>query len=402
MLHGRGVPQQVPMEWDRSGLPSWTYHNEELAGIEKDVLFRRHWQLACHLSDVAERGSYVTFDMVGERALVLRGADGVLRAFHNLCRHRGSRVVATSRGRCDRMLTCPFHGWRYNLDGTLRGPAFPDSLPKLDRTEYGLKPIDLDVWRGFVFVRFLPGDQPSVSEVFARHDAEATPYGTDAMEPAAEFEIQELAANWKAVADVEHDVYHIHQAHPDLQDLYGRKFHNEPLIDGTDRAFGAFSEGPGRRWSVRCYKRILPERLDLPVPNRRAWLYLGLFPNTVIAFCPHSTSFYQWYPLSMRRTIWRQATYRYREESRESRLSRYLSHRIDRYTEREDIRLTEWIWEAMESSAFDGVILSDLEYTVRSYHDAIRTRIPVTTLERAPQRGAVAETNARMSRLSSP
>lgn len=393
----------APMEWDRSGLPPWTYDNEELTEIEKDVLFRRHWQLACHVSDVAEQGDYVALDMVDERALVLRGADGRLRAFHNLCRHRGSRVVAKSRGRCDRWLTCPFHGWRYNLDGTLRGSTFPDSLPKLDRTEYGLKPIDLDIWKGFVFVRFLPGDQPSVSQVFARHEVEATPYGTDAMVPtAAGFRIQELAVNWKVVNDVEHEGYHIPQAHPGLQDLFGGNFCDEPLIDGTSRGFGTFTERPGRQWSVQHYKRILPERPELPMPNRRAWLYIGLFPNTVIGFFPDSTIVYQYYPVCSRRTILRGATYRYRDEGRALRLSRYLSDRIDRYTEQEDTRLMKWIWEAMKSSAFDGIVLSDQEYAVRTYHDGIRIRVPVVTQSRAPQEGALAKTNARMSCFSSP
>ena len=393
------IVDRVPMEWDRSGLPPWTYHNEELTEIEKDVLFRRHWQLACHVSDVAEPGAYVTFDIASERAVILRGEDGRIRAFHNLCRHRGSRVVARSRGRCERMITCPFHGWRYNLDGTLRGPAFPDSLPKLDRAEYGLKPIDLDVWMGFVFVRFLPGDQPSVSQVLARHDAEVAPYGTDAMVPIDdELWIQELAVNWKAVRDVDNEGYHVPAAHPGLQDLYGRNYYDEPLIDGTSRAFGELTGRPGRLWSVRHYKQILPERCELPAPNRRAWLYIGLFPNTVLAFYPDSTLFYQEYPLSAQRTIQRGATYRYPDESREIRLSRYLSDRIDRYTTREDTQLIEWTCEAMESSAFDGIILSDREYLVRSYHDALRARIPVMTMDRAPARDTVATMNAGMLR----
>ena len=393
------MSKRAPMEWDRGGLPPWTYHNEELTEIERDVLFRRHWQLACHVSDVAEPGDYVTFDMAGERALVLRGGDGRIRAFHNLCRHRGSRVVATSRGRCDRMITCPFHGWRYNLDGTLRGPAFPDSLPKLDRAEYGLKRIDLDIWMGFVFVRFLPGDQPSVSQVLARHDAEVAPYATDAMVPAPdEFWMQELAVNWKAVRDVDNEGYHVSEAHPGLQDLYGRNYYDEPLVDGTSRAFGALTERPGRLWSVRHYKKFLPERLELPASSRRAWLYIGLFPNTVLAFYPDSTLFYQEYPISARRTIQRGASYRYRDENRALRLSRYLSGRIDRYTGREDTQLIEWTWEAMESSAFDGIMLSDREYMVRSYHDAFRARVPVTTLDRTPEGGTVATVNARMLR----
>ena len=81
-----------PAGWDRNGLPGWTYFNQELLELEKDELFRKHWQLACHVNDVPAPGDYLTFDVADERALVLRGHDGVVRAFHNLCRHRGSRV----------------------------------------------------------------------------------------------------------------------------------------------------------------------------------------------------------------------------------------------------------------------------------------------------------------------
>ena len=78
----------IPKEWDRSGLPAWTYTNAELFELEKDVLFRRHWQIAGHVSDVPEPGDYFCLDMIGERALIVRGKDGHVRAFHNVCRHR--------------------------------------------------------------------------------------------------------------------------------------------------------------------------------------------------------------------------------------------------------------------------------------------------------------------------
>src|SRR3546814_3992055 len=75
--------------------------------------------------------------MCGERALIIRGEDGTVRAFHNVCRHRGSRVAVKAKGQCRSALVCPFHGWSYNLDGTLRGPARPKTLPKLDPVEFG-------------------------------------------------------------------------------------------------------------------------------------------------------------------------------------------------------------------------------------------------------------------------
>src|SRR3546814_17974145 len=92
---------EIPDKWDRSGLPAWTYFNKELLDLETEVLFRRHWQLACHQSDLPEPGSYVTFDMCGERALIIRGEDGAVRAFQNVCRHRGPRAAVNAQGRPD-------------------------------------------------------------------------------------------------------------------------------------------------------------------------------------------------------------------------------------------------------------------------------------------------------------
>ena len=97
--------------------------------------------------------------------LIVRGKDGEVRAFHNICRHRGSRVVADDQGNCKNALVCPFHGWVYNLDGTLRGAARPRSFPDLDKTEFGLMPLELEIWNGLIFIRFRKGPQPSVAEL---------------------------------------------------------------------------------------------------------------------------------------------------------------------------------------------------------------------------------------------
>ena len=89
---------KIPNDWDRSGLPAWSFFNKEMFEAEKDLFFRRHWQLICHSNDIPNTGDFVTWDLIGERALVIRGADGKVRAFHNLCKHRGSRVLAADAG----------------------------------------------------------------------------------------------------------------------------------------------------------------------------------------------------------------------------------------------------------------------------------------------------------------
>src|SRR3546814_15397905 len=86
---------EIPDQWDRSGLPHWTYFNKELFDLETEVLFRRHWQLACHHSDLPEPGSYLCFDPCCERADLLRGAGGVLRTFPNVRRHRDTSLAIT-------------------------------------------------------------------------------------------------------------------------------------------------------------------------------------------------------------------------------------------------------------------------------------------------------------------
>lgn len=371
------TPTTSKQDWDRRGLPAWTYSDPALAKKEYDVLFRRHWQLACHVSDIPKIGDFITLDIVGERAIVIRDRDGEPKAFNNLCRHRGSRVLAEAKGNCNRVITCPFHGWCYNLDGTLRRPAIPESLPSLDPVEHGLKPLEMEVWMGFVFIRFLPGEQPAPSIAFGRHDPEVLPYGTAGMIPAHDdFSITEMPVNWKSVRDVDNEGYHVPIAHPSLQDLYGPNYYDDAYLNETTRSHGALSDTPGRSWSVRNYKKILPNRPDLPEANRRAWLYVGLFPTTVIGFYPDSTIFYQEFPLSVDRTIQRSGAYRYKDEDRALKLSRYLASRIDRVTGREDNQLIEWCFEATKSSAYEDTILSDRERGVREYHDILRSKIP--------------------------
>ena len=256
---------------------------------------------------------------------------------------------------------------------------------------------ELEIWRGFVFVRFQPGAQPSVAEMMAPFEEEASGYRTDTMVPAhAKLWRQDMAVNWKSVRDVDNEGYHVPMAHPALHDLYGKNYYDEPPAADTSRSFAEFNDGPGRMWSVRHYKKILPDMADLRPVNRRAWLYLGIFPNTVIGLYPDSTIFYQEYPVSANQTVQRGGTYRYAEESRELRLARYLSGRIDRDTVAEDTQLIEWSCEATQSSAYDGIVLSDLEYGVRRYHDWLRERIPVMTLQDPPARRSLASLNAEM------
>ena len=390
----RGILMTSQFVGDRKGLPAWSFFNQEMLEEEKEQLFRRHWQLVCHVNDLPEVGDYIACDFVGERALVVRGSDGEVRAFHNLCRHRGSRVVADNKGHCRSAIICPFHGWAYNFDGSLRGAARPETLPDLDSVQWGLKPIEFDIWHGFVFVRFKPGPQPSVSQVMSRFEAEIAPYKLEDLQPDGNgIATTDIKANWKCVRDVDNEGYHVPLAHPGLQDLFGPNYYDEDFKDGASRSYSQFRPGDGRLWSVRNYKKILPKIQHLDEDRNRAWLYLGMFPNLVFGIYPDSVIIYHEFPVENGKTIQRSAVYKRPVEDRQLRLARYLSGRIDRTTGREDEQLIEWCWEAAFSSGFDGVILSDLESGVRSYHDILRGFFPVLN-ETEPEKGTLADRNA--------
>ena len=386
----------IPENWDRRGLPSWTYHNEYLLKIEEEELFHKHWQLICHQSDISGIGDFITFDICKERILIVRDKDKKINAFFNLCRHRGSRVIPDKEGSCS-AIVCPFHGWVYNLDGSLRGVSKPSSFPSLDKKKFGLKKVECEVWKGFVFIRLSKGPQPCVKTLMSPFSKELSYYKIEEMIPSNKIWSQYSEVNWKSVRDVDNEGYHVPMAHPSLQDLYGKNYFDEPFVNGICKTHASFSGKDGRNWSVKNYKKFTSPAPHLPKFLHKSWNYFGLFPNAVIAVTPESVQFYQEFPISTNKTLLRGGIYRHKKENRQQRVARYLSNRIDNHTVDEDIQLTIWSNESMQSKAFDGFYLSDLEYGVRSHHDHLRKIIPILNSKKEPKGDSIFELNKKMA-----
>src|SRR6185295_2065907 len=175
---GRALQPEVLTPTDpalRYTLPAWVYHSEEFHELEKERLFLPSWQIVCHVSELASSGDYVTFEFFGRRGFVIRDDAGTLRAFDNVCAHRAHAVVGGQSGHCAKFLTCPYHGWTYHLDGRNRSVSAPDTFPKFDRSKFGLKPLELEVFCGMVFVRFRSGEG-GVAERMEPHKAELAHY----------------------------------------------------------------------------------------------------------------------------------------------------------------------------------------------------------------------------------
>ena len=194
-------------------LPGWLYHDEEFFAHEVERVFRPSWQVVCHVNDIPKPGDYHTFDFLNEAIVVIRGDDGVVRAFHNVCRHRASRLVDGPSGHCNVRLTCRYHAWSYDLAGNLAGIPFRDTFVGLDPAEHGLKPVEHEIYHGFIFVR-LAGGGPSVAEMMAPYEHEIAAYRMEELMPLGRVTLRPREVNWKQIADNYSDSLHINVAHP--------------------------------------------------------------------------------------------------------------------------------------------------------------------------------------------
>jgi phenylpropionate dioxygenase-like ring-hydroxylating dioxygenase large terminal subunit len=306
-------------------------------------------------------------------------------------------VVPSTEGNCGHAIVCPFHGWTYELDGRLKNVPRADKFPNLDRSQEGLLLIDLEVWQGFVFVRFR-GDGPSVADHLAPIMEQVSPYRLSEMKPCGNsYMAGEVSYNWKIFHDVDNEGYHVPAAHPELQELYGRTYRDSE-IEGIPFTTGVVDDYVAQHWSVARYKSLLPEFDHLPKENRRLWMYIGVFPNLVFFFYPEKAGFYMSLPLDVNRTLIIDREFALPDQRRETRAARYLSRRIDEITGEQDRNLVQWMHEAVRSSVYPRNNLSQLEQGVARFHEDLKRRIPVMAFETPPSPGLLAATNGRLKK----
>ena len=379
----------------RRGLPSWTYYNSELTRLEMEQVFLRNWLFVCHVSDLKRAGDYHCFEIADERAIVVRDHDDNFRAFHNVCRHRASRVVEDSRGHCGNAMICPFHGWSYNLDGSLKNVPKANAFPEIDKDQFGLKPLDCEVWQGMVFIRF-GGEGESVAELFAEAAEEIGLYRIDEMQPLEDPWEYRFDLDWKAVLDIDNEGYHLPTGHPELFDLVGSSYTDQPLAGALTRACGSFRDRRHRMQRNRDYVAALPAESYLPDSHDHLWIYWGLFPGFVLTLFPDQIEIYQIYPTGNQKSVMAGVTYALPDDRSDMQRARALNRDINTMVGDEDVRLVKWAAEGMRTSAFDGVMLSDVELGIGAFQNRLREILPVVGLEQAPEEGTLSRHNERL------
>jgi phenylpropionate dioxygenase-like ring-hydroxylating dioxygenase large terminal subunit len=399
------APTPAPDPLDGMSLPGWLYHDPEFLEAEKRAFLRAAPQVVCHSSEIASPGDWRSLEYLGESVIVMRGDDGVARAFANVCRHRGSRLVDGEAG-CAKVLTCPYHAWSYARDGRLVGVPHRAEYPGLETEALGLVPVALEEWRGFLFVR-LEGSStastssgqaslgtngtaemrfPSVAEMMAPYEDEVAPYRFEDLRAIGRVTLRTRALNWKTIADNYSDGLHIPVGHPGLTRLFGRGYRIE-ADEWVDRMEGDLVDTPSANASERAYQRFLPEAEHLPPTHRRKWLYYKLFPNVAFDIYPDQVDFMQFLPVSATETVIREISYALPDERREMRTARYLNWRINRRVNAEDTELITRVQLGMQSPSYVAGPLGTSEVCLRSFAQRLRRLIPEARLERAPAAG---------------
>ncbi|MBB3764088.1 aromatic ring-hydroxylating oxygenase subunit alpha [Sphingomicrobium lutaoense] len=379
-LRGNRAIERDPFE-DLS-LPGWVYHDERFFEAEKAAFLRVAPQIVCHESEIAHPGDWRKLDYLGASIIVMRGDDGKVRAFHNLCRHRGSRLV-DDEGGCARVLTCPYHGWSYGRDGALRGVPHRDDYPDLDADGLALKPVALEEWHGFFFVTLEPG-APGVAEMMAPYKQEIAPYRLADLEPIGRVTLRPRRLNWKTIADNYSDGLHIPVGHPGLTRLFGKSYAIE-ANDLVDKMEGDLRDTPSANLSERAYQHFLPDTPHLPTSHRRKWLYFKLFPNVAFDIYPDQVDFMQFLPVSATETVIREISYALPDERREMKAARYLNWRINRQVNAEDTLLIERVQAGMEDDAYEPGPLGKSEVCLRSFATRLRRLLPQARLPEPPK-----------------
>jgi carnitine monooxygenase subunit len=364
----------APSDDENHGLPAWIYCDPGFFELEKRSIFRTSWQLVCHSNDIPDVGDYHCFDLLGEAVVTVRGKDRQLRSFHNVCRHRASRLFDGPKGNCGNRIVCPYHAWTYSLEGRLVGVTQRPSFHDLDVERHSLVPLEQEIFMGFVFVRFEPG-LPSVREMAAPYAAELAAYRMEELVPQGRVTLRPRDVNWKNVADNYSDGMHIPVAHPGLTRLFGRSYAIEAQ-DWIDKMSGVLQEQVSSNWSERLYQRLLPRVEHLPAERQRLWTYFKLWPNVAFDIYPDQIDFMQFIPVSATQTLIREIAYVHPDQRREMRAARYLNWRINRQVNIEDKTLIERVQTGMSSSSYTVGPLSDGEVCLRSFARRMRKMIP--------------------------
>jgi glycine betaine catabolism A len=257
----------------------------EVFAAERERIFSRSWLLAGHVSQVSTPGGCFVFELGDESVVVLRDGAGVgeVRAFHNHCRHRGSRLCAADTTLLGPAIQCPYHAWTYGRDGALRAAPNMKEVPGFDRADYPLHPVALESWEGFLFLNLAPQPAPfavSLPGLAGRFGHWRLPELR-----CVHRTVYEVAANWKLFFHNYSECYHCPTVHPHLNKLTPYRNTENDLDEGPVLGGPMWMSNPEGSMTMHG-GRCAPPFAGLSAEERARVYYYILFPSAFLSFHP--------------------------------------------------------------------------------------------------------------------
>jgi glycine betaine catabolism A len=352
------------------------YWDPEIFAAEQDHVFERMWFCAVRSADLPNPGSFRKIQVGGESVLVVRGKDGALNAFLNVCRHRGAMLCTEDTGTVKRQLKCTYHAWTYGLDGKLASAPNLGSLTdatgaRIDRTEWGLIKVALREWLGYAWV-CLADEPPSfendvVGSVTARLGTpEAVEnYAVSGLSVGRRV-VYDVAANWKLIVENFMECYHCATIHPELTEVlpeFAGGFAAQYFV-GHGALFGEQVQG----FTIDGTAGL--DRIPgVSADQDRRYYAITVRPNVFINLVPDHVIFHRMYPMAADRTVV-ECDWLYLpdvvDQGMDLRRSVELFHRVNM----QDFDACERTQPAMSSRAYrSGGVLVPAEHHIGEFHD---------------------------------
>jgi choline monooxygenase len=265
-----------------STIPAPWYVDPRIAELERLNVFSKTWQLVARTDQLQNPGQFISTTVAGEPIVVVRGNDGILRAFYNVCRHHAAAVVTQPCGIAS-ILHCPYHGWNYGLDGSLKGMPEFEGVENFERSQNGLVPIRIETWECFVFVN-LDNSASSLADFLGGIVKRVAPLGISKLHY-FDRRTYDIACNWKVFVDNYLDGgYHVPHLHKGLNSVLDYKqyiienedrycLQSSPMVaSDEDAATGSTRKGD-RAWyfwqhpnlMINCYAGYMDTNLVIPI-----------------------------------------------------------------------------------------------------------------------------------------
>lgn len=335
---------------EASTIPSFWYTDDRVFELEKQTVFGS-WQIAARLDQVCDPGRYATTEIAGEPIVIVRGSDGVLRGFFNVCRHHAAAVLTEPAGHATQ-LRCPYHGWTYSLAGELKGTPDFSGVCNFDRAQNGLAPVEIATWEQWVFVR-LKGKQ--TTSLDSPNSSLTDFFGNDLV---PQFEVLELGklhwierrrytlnCNWKVFVDNYLDGgYHVPHLHKGL----------DSVLD-----YSSYTIENGARFCLQSSPIVSPENDDEmgAVRTGRRALYYWLYPNFMINYYEGVLDTNLVRPLAVDRTEVVFDFY-FADVSEAAREHNLASINVGDRIQQEDLDICESVQRGLNSRAYEAGRLS--------------------------------------------